>query len=117
MKTLWIILGIVVILVAGYFVYKNIYPSNNKGSDATVVTTSVTISNFAFDPTNISVSSGDIITFTNKDTVTHTITAYDGSFNQTVDAGQATEVKIIKAGTYDYHCSIHPSMKGSIVVK
>ncbi len=79
---------------------------------------SVTIKNFAFGPATVNVSVGDTVTWTNQDGAPHTATANDGSF----DTGQLTKGKsgshtFSKAGTFAYICSVHPNMKGTVVVK
>jgi plastocyanin len=57
------------------------------------------------------------VTWTNNDSIGHTVTADDGSFNSPVDPGKTFSFTFTKAGTYTYHCSIHPTMKATIVVK
>ena len=76
----------------------------------------VTIKNFAFSPKEITIKVGDTITWTQEDTVHHTTT---GGIWDSVDLGQGqTYSKTFdKAGTYDYICTIHPSMKGKVIVE
>ena len=82
-------------------------------------TTSITISNFMFSPMRASVSPGATVSVTNKDSVTHTLTASQGQFD-TGDIG-ANQTKTFtaptKPGTYSYICNIHQYMKGTIVVR
>jgi len=78
----------------------------------------VTIAGFAFDPGTVTVSVGDTVTWTNRDRASHTATADDGSF----DAGgiatdQAKSITFSTAGTFAYHCNVHPDMKGRVVVQ
>ena len=78
---------------------------------------SITISGFAFSvPT--SVAPGATITVTNKDSVAHTVTADSGgAFDVTVPAsGTATFKAPGTAGSYAFHCTIHPSMHGTLKV-
>jgi plastocyanin len=81
--------------------------------------TSITISNFMFQPMALSVSPGATVKVTNQDSATHTLTATGGQFN-TGDITQ-NQTKTFKAptkpGTYHYICSIHQYMVGSITVK
>ena len=78
----------------------------------------VSIANFAFSPASITVKVGDSVTWTNNDSTTHTVTADDNSFSSGDLAPGATfSFTFPKAGTYAYHCSIHPSMTGTVVVQ
>lgn len=87
-------------------------------SPAAMNTQDVSIQNFAFSPATLHVKVGDKVTWTNKDSVGHSATADDGSFDTGVLAqGKSGSVTFKRAGTYTYHCSIHPNMKGTIVVE
>lgn len=78
---------------------------------------SITISGFAFSVPS-SVAPGATITVTNKDSVEHTVTADSGSaFDVTVASnGTATFKAPQTAGSYPFHCTVHPSMHGTLVV-
>lgn len=94
-------------------------PTSTKNQpDPALTRTPVMISGMAFTPSSVTIKVGSIIDWTNKDRVAHTITFDDGS----VDSGSITKGGkyphlFVKPGTYTYHCSIHPSMKGTIVVE
>jgi plastocyanin len=76
-----------------------------------------TISDFKFTPGSITVHVGDTVTWTNNGPTDHTATANDGSFNTgTLKKGQSASHTFTKTGTFAYICSIHPFMKGTIVV-
>lgn len=78
----------------------------------------VIISNLSFQPASITIGRGSTIVWRNQDTVSHTVTAGDGSFNSgTIVAGDTFVQKFEKSKTYTYSCSIHPEMKGTIIVK
>ena len=77
----------------------------------------VTIANFAFGPASLSVAAGTTVTWTNDDTAAHTATADDGSFDSSSIAPGATFSQAFDtAGTFAYHCSIHPNMTATIEV-
>ena len=79
---------------------------------------SVSIANFAFSPTSLTVKVGTKVSWTNNDTVTHTVTADKGAFNSgPLAPGSTFSFTFTKAGTYSYHCNIHPSMMATIVVQ
>jgi plastocyanin len=77
---------------------------------------SVSIKNYAFSIATLTITSGTTVTWTNNDAVTHTVTADDGSFNSgNIAPGATFSHKFSSAGTVNYHCSIHTSMKASVV--
>lgn len=76
--------------------------------------TTITIANFAFDPSSLSLPGATDVTITNNDSSAHTFTADDGSFDVPLDPG-ATETINIAAST-GFHCTIHPQMTGSVTV-
>ena len=82
-------------------------------------TSAITISNFMFSPMRASVAPGSTVRVTNKDSVTHTLTATGGQFDTgDIGGGQTkTFTAPSKAGTYHYICNIHQYMMGTIVVQ
>lgn len=82
---------------------------------------SIMIEKFALNPVTLTVKPGTRVTWTNRDGVAHTIMSDSGSTVQYTSEqlayGAVYTYTFDQAGTYTYHCSIHPSMKGSIVVK
>jgi plastocyanin len=86
--------------------------SAGSGSD------SVGISNFAFDPADLTVKVGAKVTWTNHDSVQHTVTADGGGFDSgPIGQGATFSFTFAKAGTYKYHCAVHPQMTGQITVQ
>lgn len=90
------------------------------GSSSTPVAgTTINIKNFAFSPSTLTVAPGAKITVHNNDTsAPHTVTAVDKSFDTgTIDPGKtATFTAPTKPGRYPYICTVHPYMKGTLVV-
>ena len=77
----------------------------------------VQIKNFAFAPASLTVPVGSSVTWTNADTTGHTVTADDGSFDsKELASGKTFSQTFSKAGTFAYHCTIHSTMKATIVV-
>jgi plastocyanin len=78
---------------------------------------SVSIENFAFNPADIQATVGQTITFTNGDSAPHTATL-DDDFCGTPNIGSGSSDGLIftAAGTYPFHCAVHPDMKGTITV-
>jgi plastocyanin len=78
----------------------------------------VEIKGFAFAPASLTVSVGSTVTWTNQDSPAHTVTADDASFDsKQISNGASFKQTFAKAGTFTYHCAIHTSMKGTIVVQ
>jgi len=78
----------------------------------------VTIAGFAFNPTDLTVRTGSTVIWTNNDPASHTITSDSGAFSSDpVVQGGTYQFTFSQPGTYAYHCSIHPSMKGTIIVQ
>lgn len=78
---------------------------------------SETISGFAFHPGSITVTAGETISWTNEDSAPHTATADDGSFDTgQLAKGASGSHTFTTAGTFPYHCAIHPSMQGTVTV-
>lgn len=71
-----------------------------------------------FVPTPLSISAGTTVTFGNNDNTAHTSTSDVGLWDsQSFGSGQTFTHKFDTPGTYTYHCTIHPFMKGTIEVK
>jgi len=82
----------------------------------------ITISNFAFVPASVTVSPGEKIVVTNKDSVTHTFTAMPGTsgkFSSGDIAPNVTKTVVAPSakGSYPFYCAIHPFMTGTLTVK
>lgn len=83
---------------------------------AAAASQSVTVQNFSFQPPSVTVNAGESVTWTNMDPTTHTVTADNASFNQSLAPGASTTIRFSQAGTFAYHCSIHSTMHGTVVV-
>jgi plastocyanin len=80
----------------------------------------IVIDNFAFSPARLTVPRGTRLTWTNRDDDPHTVTstADPKAFKSpALDTGESFAVTFDKPGTYQYFCSIHPHMVGTIVVQ
>ena len=78
----------------------------------------VSIRDFAFGPKTVEIRVGDRVTWTNRDSVEHTATARNGSFDTgLLGQGESHSVRFMAAGTYRYICTPHPNMTGTVVVR
>ena len=79
---------------------------------------SVNIQNFAFVPSTLSIKKGTKVTWTNNDSVAHTVTSDSGSLlnSGTIQPGASFTFTFTNTGSTNYHCAVHPMMKGNIVV-
>jgi plastocyanin len=78
----------------------------------------VNVENFQFSPATLTVKAGTTVTFKGV-SGDHTVTSDPGSpmaFDQGVSQGSSITITFANPGTYKYHCSIHASMHGTIVV-
>jgi plastocyanin len=77
----------------------------------------VAIADFTFDPADIQATVGQTVTFTNNDSAPHTATLDDGSCTTpNISNGGSDGLTFNAAGTYPFHCNVHPNMKGTITV-
>jgi plastocyanin len=87
------------------------------GSGAPVATDSVAILNFAFSPATVTVAVGSTVTWTNSDEEPHTVVAPGTPLKSSgLGTGAKYSYTFTKPGSYPYFCSIHPFMRGTVVV-
>jgi plastocyanin len=142
MKKALPILIIAIIVIAGltyYFVNKNnssqygnnagnstspqtksTPPQTSNNSSSTPQTTDkVTIRDMMFSPADITVKTGTTVTWTNQDSIAHTVVETDGQNgpkSDTLEPNESYSFTYETAGTFKYHCSIHPNMTGAVTV-
>lgn len=135
---LYIVMGIAVILfVAGAYYFGDNYGSKGgesgsgiastgeqaisefqKDSDGNVI---IDVKDFSFNPAEVVLYAGQSVKWINRDDATHQV--YGNSKNaenirsQEMKLGSYYVYNFEKAGTYEYHCTFHPSMKGTIIAK
>ena len=78
----------------------------------------IAIKNFTFQPPQLSVARGDTVVFTNTDFVPHTATARDSTWDsKSIDGSKTWQFVANAAGTHEYICVFHPTMRATIVVR
>ena len=126
MKKNLVIIGTIVLLIlaAGVYFFILKYPSANEPVSSSLENTSnqigynIDIQGYAFSPNITAVTLGSTVTWTNNDPVAHTVTSDSGTelASSLIAPGSTFIHKFDTKGIFDYHCSIHPMMKGEIVV-
>ena len=140
-RGLWALIAAIVIVGGGAIIYATNHNSNNTATNTSASnmsnmnstnsttadnsasssqsTNSVSISNFTFSPASITVKKGTKVTWTNNDSTTHTVTETDsqkGPDSGSMSRGATYSFTFDTAGTYHYHCNIHPQMTGTVTV-
>jgi len=75
----------------------------------------VTIEQSRFAPESVAVAAGAGVTFENLDPYAHTVTS-DAFDSGQLGEGETFETTFDEAGTYEYFCEVHPTMRGEVVV-
>jgi plastocyanin len=79
--------------------------------------TAVNIKDFTFGPKSMTVKAGTVITWTNQDDIPHTVVSTTQKFRSSaLDTGDKFTFTLSTPGTYNYFCSLHPQMTGTVVV-
>ncbi len=103
---------IAVLLLAGCSKSSNMNPGPSKGSNE------VYVQGYAFDPASLTVPVNTTVKWTNKDPIPHTVTSDSGLFDSgNIGVGATYSHQFTTAGTYNYHCTIHPYMTAKIIVQ
>lgn len=133
-KSLAIVLIVVVLAILGYAIYalmQGKVPESNdnqppeqppvtpENPPATGETKTVNMMEIAFIPNTITINKGDAIKWTNNDIFEHQLVSDTGSeiASEKLTKGASYTHTFNTAGEYKYHCSIHPGMKGTIIVQ
>ena len=93
--------------------------SNNPGGGTTPGANEVWMQNTAFNPSTKTIMAGTKITWINKDASTHDVTSATGAFPASPSMGQGATFSytFATAGTYNYSCTFHQGMNGTIIVQ
>ena len=124
MKFLWLI-GFVAIVIAvalsGCAEQEPDLESQSSTVDITVNGDngdSVDIKGFAYDQATLTISKGTTVTWTQHDSAVHTVTSVSGNVldSQNLAKGDIFSYTFDETGTFEYYCTNHPSMKGTVIV-
>jgi plastocyanin len=79
----------------------------------------IVIKNFIFSPANLTIKNGTTVTWMNQNGAVHQIVSDSGTpfTSDSLASGESYQFTFIKPGNYNYHCTYHPTIKGTIIVK
>ncbi len=77
----------------------------------------VTMDGTSYAPPTLTVKRGTIVSFVNRDPFPHTVTSAGHFDSKEIAAGKTWKFKAKEAGRFDYICTFHPNMKGTLVVE
>lgn len=79
----------------------------------------ITIDNFSFQPQTLTVTVGTTVTWINHDDIPHTVLSVDKKtiVSPALDTDEKFSYTFTAVGTNNYYCSVHPHMKGRIIVE
>jgi len=78
----------------------------------------IEIREFRFRPDTVRIAPGTAVRWVNRDAVAHTSTADDGAWESPlIGPGETYTRRFESAGSFDYHCTPHPFMRGVIIVE
>ena len=108
-RTKFLALGAMALLVAA---------AMTVASPARAADIEVKIDNFTFNPQQITVKAGDTVIWVNHDDIPHTVTSKTMAFrSKAMDTDDKFSFTFATPGKFDYFCSLHPHMTGTIVVE
>ena len=91
---------------------------NGPSSSVTIPMNAETLGDRAYAPDVVNVAVGDTVTWTNTDSTSHTSTSDTPGWDSGIVApGRGFSFNFQSAGTFRYHCAIHPGMVGTVVAR
>ncbi len=92
--------------------------TSNLSAPARATDATVTIDNFTFEPQRLTVRAGTTVTWVNQDDMPHALASNTKVFkSKALDTDDKFSFTFATLGVYDYFCSLHPHMTGTIVVE
>lgn len=118
-KIIYFVIGFVLLLLlvgGGYLIYVNKY--KNTSTTQTSSSLLINIQGSSFSPAVTTIKKGSTVVWENNDSYAHHVAFDNGATDLGYQpAGVKVQFTFNKVGTYKYHCTIHSSMKGTIIVK
>ena len=107
-----------VLLAAGLLIGSAVGAS--RSMELPAGTNQVTIDNFTFTPSQLTVAVGTTVTWTNRDDIPHTVVSRENPRamkSPVLDTDDSVSFTFNTPGTYGFFCSLHPHMQGTVVVR
>lgn len=77
----------------------------------------IVMDHFIFEPSYVTIDAGTRVTWKQNDNVAHTIVSQGLFESKTLNKGDEFSFTFTEPGEYEFHCGIHPSMTGKVIVK
>ena len=95
-----------------------VLPTLSAIAASPAATVTVDITKFTYAPKELTIAPGTRVVWTNKDETPHTVTSNDKSFaSKGLDTGDKFEHTVATPGDFDYICTVHPFMTGTVHVR
>jgi plastocyanin len=113
---------VVLVVLVGFLAWKYFGSAKTATIQPTgknIAAADITISNFSFSPSSFSAKAGQKVNVLNNDPTQHSLISDDGTFDTGLlsSGQQGSFTAPAKPGTYQYHCSIHTTMTGTLIVQ
>ena len=113
----WLVVGAAVVAAVGCGKDSPTSSSSNA-TTVSIVVNSQNLTTTAYNPNPISITRGSSIKWVNNDTIAHSSTSNTGVWESgLLGAGQSFTMTFPNAGSFPYHCSVHPNMIGTVNVQ
>jgi plastocyanin len=115
LKNKWQLLCLTVVILLGCAFAQPI--TGTSSQDQTPSNATVQISLASYQPDSLTVPAGTTVTWNNRDVVRHTVTSDEGLFDSgRLGSGESFSYTFKEPGTFNYHCTIHTFMHGTVIV-
>ena len=110
--------GLFLVLMMSCLLFACSKSDNNNTTPPATTPATVSIDDFSFKSSSLTIKANTTVTWTNNDDAPHTVTADDNSYtSSSLSKGATYSHTYTTAGTYKYHCNFHSMMMGTIVVQ
>jgi len=110
------VVALIIIGVVAWYVMQQPAEVPKEQGSAEGIGAAIVITEYKFTPATVNIRINETVTWRNEGNVTHDVTIDNGLFDVDLEAGETFSYIFNETGIYDYHCDIHPSMKGRVVV-